>query len=64
MIASVPPITGLYTAMLPVLLYAVMGTSRQLSVGMYVAVVTDRYTICFVRFFDRISGTTTKLPLK
>lgn len=33
MIASLPPIYGLYTAMIPPLVYAIFGTSRQLAVG-------------------------------
>ncbi len=33
MIAGLPPIYGLYTAMIPQVVYAVLGTSRQLSVG-------------------------------
>ena len=32
-IAGLPPIYGLYTALVPQLVYAVMGTSRQLAVG-------------------------------
>ncbi len=32
-IAGLPPIYGLYTAMIPQVVYAIMGTSRQLSVG-------------------------------
>ncbi|MGA9270538.1 MAG: SulP family inorganic anion transporter, partial [Lutimonas sp.] len=32
-IAGLPPIYGLYTALIPQIVYAVMGTSRQLSVG-------------------------------
>ena len=32
-IAGLPPIYGLYTALIPQLVYAVMGTSRQLAVG-------------------------------
>lgn len=33
MIAGLPPIYGLYTAMIPQLAYAIFGTSRQLAVG-------------------------------
>lgn len=33
MIAGLPPIYGLYTAMIPQLVYAIFGTSRQLAVG-------------------------------
>ena len=33
MIAGLPPIYGLYTAMIPQVVYALFGTSRQLSVG-------------------------------
>ena len=32
-IAGLPPIYGLYTALVPQLVYAIMGTSRQLAVG-------------------------------
>jgi SulP family sulfate permease len=32
-IAGLPPIYGLYTAMIPQIVYAVMGTSRQLAIG-------------------------------
>ena len=33
MIAGLPPVYGLYAAVFPQLIYALMGTSRQLSVG-------------------------------
>ena len=32
-IAGLPPIYGLYTAMIPQIVYAILGTSRQLAVG-------------------------------
>ncbi|MGV6844896.1 MAG: SulP family inorganic anion transporter, partial [Lutibacter sp.] len=33
MIAGLPPIYGLYTAMIPQIVYAFFGTSRQLAIG-------------------------------
>ncbi|MEZ4776395.1 MAG: sulfate permease [Bacteroidia bacterium] len=33
MIAGLPPVTGLYAAAIPAILYSIFGTSRQLSVG-------------------------------
>ena len=33
MLAGLPPVMGLYASMLPMLLYALVGTSRQMSVG-------------------------------
>ena len=33
MIAGLPPVYGLYAALFPQLIYALMGTSRQLAVG-------------------------------
>ena len=32
-IADIPPIYGLYTALIPQIVYAIFGTSRQLAVG-------------------------------
>ena len=36
MLASLPPITGLYVALIPVFVYVAMGTSKHLSVGEYI----------------------------
>ena len=33
MIAGLPPVFGLYAALMPQIIYAIMGTSRQLAVG-------------------------------
>ena len=33
MVAGLPPVVGLYAAILPAILYALLGTSRDLSVG-------------------------------
>ena len=33
MLAGLPPVMGLYAAILPMILYALTGTSRQMSVG-------------------------------
>jgi len=37
MLAGVPPITGLYMAFFPVLVYILMGTSKHVSMGTSVA---------------------------
>ena len=33
MIAGLPPVFGLYAALLPQVIYALMGTSRQIAIG-------------------------------
>ena len=33
LVAELPPIYGLYTASIPLIVYALLGTSRQLAVG-------------------------------
>jgi solute carrier family 26 protein len=35
LLGGVPPITGMYMAFFPVLLYVLMGTSRHVSMGWY-----------------------------
>jgi hypothetical protein len=43
MLASLPPITGLYVALLPVFAYVVMGTCKHLSVGEFILVYTFNF---------------------
>ncbi|XP_073252722.1 prestin-like [Porites lutea] len=46
MLASLPPVTGLYTAIIPVLLYMIMGTSRTLSVGSFAVICLMVAQVC------------------
>ncbi|CAH3178835.1 unnamed protein product [Porites evermanni] len=46
MLASLPPVTGLYTAIIPVLLYMIMGTSRTLSVGNFAVICLMVAQVC------------------
>jgi len=46
MLASLPPVTGLYTALIPVLLYMIMGTSRHLSVGSFAVICLMVAQVC------------------
>lgn len=38
MLASLPPIHGLYVSFFPVIMYALLGTSRQVSLGTFAVV--------------------------
>ncbi|EDO49691.1 predicted protein [Nematostella vectensis] len=38
MLASLPPVTGLYTALIPVMIYMLMGTSKYLSQGSFAVI--------------------------
>lgn len=46
MLASLPPVTGLYTALIPVLVYMIMGTSRHLSVGSFAVICLMVAQVC------------------
>ena len=35
LLAGLPPVYGLYSSFVPVILYSLFGTSRHISVGMY-----------------------------
>jgi len=46
MLASLPPVTGLYTAIIPVLVYMIMGTSKHLSVGSFAVICLMVASVC------------------
>ncbi|XP_068719707.1 prestin-like isoform X1 [Montipora capricornis] len=46
MLASLPPVTGLYTALIPVFVYMLMGTSRHLSVGSFAVICLMVAQVC------------------
>jgi SulP family sulfate permease len=51
LVASLPPVYGLYTAITPLLVYAILGTSRQMAVGP-VAIVSLLLTAGLTPFAD------------
>lgn len=59
MLASLPPVTGLYTALIPVLVYMIMGTSRHLSVGKGLILWWSPFENIFFSRMDR-KGPSTK----
>ncbi|XP_031549091.1 sulfate transporter-like [Actinia tenebrosa] len=46
MLASLPPVTGLYTALVPVFVYMLMGTSRYLSQGSFAVICLMVAQVC------------------
>lgn len=50
LLASLPAVTGLYTAFVPILVYMAMGTSRHISLGKLLEIAkTIPKNSCFVK---------------
>jgi len=51
-VAGLPPVYGMYTALVPIYIYALFGTSRQLSVGP-VAVMYNLFILSLIFSFKK-----------